>query len=343
MRTKKIVHVVECHAEGEVGDVVVGGVVLPPAASLWEQSQFLQRDGKLKNFLLNEPRGGVFRHVNILTPPNDPRAAIGNIILEPETAPPMSGSNTMCVATVVLETGIVPMEEPVTSFAIEMPGGLVDVVAHCRNGKVESVKFTNIASYADRMGVPIDVPGFGALAVDILFGGDSFVAVDADALGFSLAPEEARDLAEAGMRIARAADEQLGFQHPTLAEMNEITFCLMMHPVKEKDGRRVARHCVAIRPGKIDRSPTGTAVSARLALMHAKGEARVGDEVVFKSLLDSAFVGRIESETEIGGVAAIRPSVEGRAWIMGTRQLMLDPGDPWPTGYRMSDTWPNVW
>lgn len=340
MRSKNIVHVVECHAEGEVGDVVVGGVALPAADSLWAQSRFLARDGKLKNFLLNEPRGGVFRHVNILTPPKDPCAAIGNIILEPETVPPMSGSNTICVATVVLETGIVPMEEPVTRFAIEMPGGVVDVVAQCRDGKVESVKFTNIASYVDCAGAPIDVPGFGTLSVDILFGGDSFVAVDAAALGFSLAPEEAKDLAQAGMEIAHAADEQLGFQHPVLDEMNEVTFCLMMHPAQEIDGRLVARHCVAIRPGKIDRSPTGTAVSARLAQMHAKGEARVGDEVVFKSLLDSAFVGRIESETEIGGVAAIRPSVEGRAWIMGTRQLMLDPDDPWPTGYRMSDTWP---
>ncbi len=341
MHTKNTIHIVECHAEGEVGDVVVGGVELPPADSLWEQSRFLARDGKLKDFLLNEPRGGVFRHVNVLTPPKDPEAAIGNIIFEPETVPPMSGSNAICVATVALETGIVPMEEPVTRFAIEMPGGLVDVVARCRNGKVESVRFTNIASFVDCSGAPIDVPGIGSLTVDVLFGGDSFVAVDAAALGFSLSPDEARDLANTGMQIAHAADEQLGFQHPTLEEMNEITFCLMMHPAEEIDGRLTARHCVAIRPGKIDRSPTGTAVSARLAQMHAMGEARVGDEVVFKSLLDSEFIGRIESETEIAGVAAIRPSVEGRAWIMGKRQLMLDPGDPWPTGYRLSDTWPS--
>ncbi len=342
VRTKRIIHIVECHAEGEVGDVVVGGVSLSPAKSLWEQSRFLFHDGKLKDFLLNEPRGGVFRHVNILTPPKDPRAAIGNIILEPETAPPMSGSNTICVATVALETGIVPMDEPISKFAIEMPGGVVDVEARCRNGKVESVKFTNLPSFVAHANAALDVPGVGNLSVDILYGGDSFVAVDAGALGFSLTPGEARDLAIIGMKIARAADEQIGFQHPTLKDMNEITFCLMMHPVEKIDGRLVGRHCVAIRPGKIDRSPTGTAVSARLAQLYARGEAQIGDKVVFQSMLGSEFSGRIESATEINGIKAIRPSVEGRAWITGTRQLMLDPDDPWPTGYRLSDTWPGA-
>ena len=340
MRTNKIIHVVGCHAEGEVGDVVVGGVVLPPADTLWEQSRFLAEDRKLKDYLLNEPRGGVFRHINILTPPKDPKAAIGNVVLEPETVPPMSGSNTICVTTVVLETGILPMEEPVTQFQLEMPGGLIDIIAHCRDGKVESVEFTNIASFVDRTNVPLEIEGHGTLSVDILFGGDSFVALDAATLGFSLVPDEAKELAELGMKIARAADEQIGFQHPTLSGMNEITFCLMMQPVQIVDGRKIARHCVAIRPGKIDRSPTGTAVSARLAQLHARGEAKLGDEIIFKSVLDSEFVGCIKRETEIDGKPAIRPSVRGRAWITGTRQLMLDPTDPWPTGYRMGDTWP---
>ena len=342
MKTSKIIHIVGCHAEGEVGDVVVGGVTLPEAQTLWEQSRILERDGKLKDFLLNEPRGGVFRHVNILTKPKNSHADIANIILEPETVPPMSGSNTICVATVVLETGILPMKEPVTNFKLEMPGGLIDVRAHCRDGKVESVEFKNIASFADRLDIPLGVSGHGTLSADILFGGDSFVAVDAAALGFSLVPDEARDLAALGMAISCAANEQIGFQHPTLDGMNEITFCLMMRPTQKEGARVVAKHCVAIKPGKIDRSPTGTAVSARLAQMHARGQAKVGDEVVFQSLLNSEFVGRIESETKIAGKSAIIPSVRGRAWITGTRQLMLDPNDPWPTGYRVGDTWPSM-
>lgn len=341
MRTSKVIHVVGCHAGGEVGDVVVGGVLPPPGESLWEQSRFLAKDKELKNFLLNEPRGGVFRHINILMPPKDPRADIGNIILEPETVPPMSGSNTICVATVVLETGILPMQEPETRFTLEMPGGLIDVKATCRDGKVEHVKFTNIASFVDRTAVSIEVPGVKTLTADILFGGDSFVAIDASELGFSLVPDEARELAEMGMSIARAADEQVGFRHPVLDGMEEITFCLMMHPTQRAGGRLVGKHCVAIKPGKIDRSPTGTAVSARLAQMHARGEAGVGDEVVFQSLLGSEFIGRIEQETTLEGKKAILPSVQGRAWLTGTRQLMLDPTDPWPTGYKLGDTWPN--
>ncbi|WDI30122.1 proline racemase family protein [Hyphococcus flavus] len=342
MRSDRVIHVVGCHAEGEVGDVVVGGVKLPEAETLWEQSRILARDRTLKDFLLNEPRGGVFRHINILTTPKNPEADIANIILEPETVPPMSGSNTICVVTVVLETGIFPMQEPVTHLKLEMPGGLIDVRATCRAGKVESVEFKNIASFADRLDFPLELNGHGTVSVDILFGGDSFVTVDAASLGLSLAPDEARDLAALGMEISRAASEQIGFQHPTLNEMNEITFCLLTNPAQMEEGCVTAKHTVAIKPGKIDRSPTGTAVSARLAQMHARGQAKVGDEVVFKSILDSKFIGRIEHETETGGKPAIIPSVSGRAWLTGTYQLMLDPSDPWPTGYRVNDTWPSL-
>ena len=321
---------------------MVGGVAPPPGDSLWAQSRYLAADGALKNFLLNEPRGGVFRHVNLLVPPKHPDAAMGCIIMEPASMPPMSGSNAMCVATVLLETGLIEMQTPITEFGLEMPGGLVPIRAHCRDGKVERVQLTNVASFVDRMAVPLELEGGVSTQVDIAFGGDSFVVVDAATFGFALQPDEARDLAHEGMRIAQAAQEQIGFEHPTLVGMNEITFCLFTSPVQQQGERRVAKHAVAIRPGKIDRSPTGTAVSARLALMHARRQAQLGDEVVFRSILGSEFVGRIERETEIAGRSAIHPSVIGRAWITGTRQLMLDPSDPWPQGYRMGDTWPGA-
>lgn len=340
MRSDRVIHVVCAHAEGEVGDVVVGGVAPPPGETLWEQARFIERDGKLKDFLLNEPRGGVFRHVNLLVPPKHPEAQAGCIIMEPATVPPMSGSNSMCVATVLLETGIVPMREPETEVAIEFPGGLVRVRATCANGKAERVRVTNVPSFAHKLDAPLEIEGYRALNADIAYGGDSFVVVDADALGLTLAPDEARDVAELGVRLAKAAEAQIGFAHPTLPDMRTITFCLFTQPVREEDGRRAARHAVAIRPGKIDRSPTGTGVSARLALMHARGQARVDDEIVFRSMLRSEFLGRIESETDLAGRPAIVPSVSGRAWLMGTRQIMLDPTDPWPTGYRLGDTWP---
>jgi len=151
MRSVKIVHTVSCHCEGEVGDVIVGGAAPPPGKTLWEQSRFIASDGRLRRYMLNEPRGGVFRHVNLLVPPKDPRARIGWIIMEPEDTPPMSGSNAICVATVVLETGIVEMIEPETRLTMEAPGGLVEVRAECANGKVERVHITNITSFAGRL------------------------------------------------------------------------------------------------------------------------------------------------------------------------------------------------
>ena len=195
MRSSTVIHVVSCHAEGEVGDVIVGGVPPPPGNTIWEQSRFIARDETLRNFLLNEPRGGVFRHFNLLVPPKDPRAATGWIIMEPADTPPMSGSNSICVATVLLETGIVPMQEPETRLTLEAPGGLVEITASCRGGKAERIEVRNVPAFADRLDAALEVPGMGTLRVDTAYGGDSFVIVDAEALGFSLKPDEARDLA----------------------------------------------------------------------------------------------------------------------------------------------------
>ncbi|MFN3686863.1 trans-3-hydroxy-L-proline dehydratase [Salinarimonas sp.] len=342
MRTHRLVHVVHAHAEGEVGDVVVGGVAPPPGESVWEQSRFLARDGALRRFLLNEPRGGVFRHVSLLVPPKDPRAAAGFIVMEPEDTPPMSGSNAMCVATVLLDTGLVPMEEPVTRLLLEAPGGVVAVEAQCRDGKAERVRIRNLPSFVDRLDAPLEVAGLGTLAVDIAYGGDSFVIADASALGFAIAPDEARDLAEIGIRITRAANEQLGFRHPGATGWDHVSFCQIAAPVARVDGVLTGANAVAIMPGKIDRSPCGTGCSARMAALHARGLLASGEPFVGLSIVGSRFACRIEEETRVDGRPAIVPSIAGRAWITGTSQLMLDPDDPFPEGYRLSDTWPRI-
>jgi trans-L-3-hydroxyproline dehydratase len=342
MRAATVLHVVSCHAAGEVGDVVVGGVAPPPGETLWQQSRWIAQDGTLRNFLLNEPRGGVFRHVNLLVPPKDPRARMGWIIMEPADTPPMSGSNSICVATVLLETGILPMTEPETIVTLEAPGGLVEAHATCRDGKVERVRIRNLPAFVDRLDAKLEVAGLGTLTVDIAYGGDSFVLVDAPALGFALTADEARDLAETGMRITAAANAQLGFRHPENPDWAHISFCEIAAPVTYEDGVAVSRNAVAIRPGKIDRSPCGTGCSARLAALHARGVLRVGEGMIGRSIIDSEFRCRIEAEAKIGDRAAIVPSIEGTAWITGTHQHTLDPTDPWPGGYRLSDTWPNL-
>lgn len=342
MRSAKAIHIVGCHAEGEVGDVIVGGVAPPPGETLWDQSRHIASDESLRRFVLNEPRGGVFRHVNLLVPPKDPRAQMGFIIMEPEDTPPMSGSNAICVATVLLDTGIVPMSEPETRLVLEAPGGLVEVTAQCRAGKAERITLRNVPSFADKLGATIEVEGIGALTVDTAYGGDSFVIVDAAALGFALTPDEARELAETGIKITRAANEQLGFVHPENPGWDHISFCQFAGPLTRENGVLSGANSVAIRPGKVDRSPTGTGCSARMAVLHAKGEMAVGDRYVARSIIGSAFHCRIAAETALGGKTAITPEISGRAWITGTRTEMLDPDDPWPEGYRLSDTWPST-
>jgi proline racemase len=325
MRSKEPIEIVNCHAEGEVGDVIVGGVDPPPGETVWEQSRWIARDQTLRNFVLNEPRGGVFRHVNLLVSPKDPSAQMGFIIMEPEDTPPMSGSNSICVATVLLETGIIAMTEPETRLVLEAPGGIVDVKAQCHDGKAERITVRNVASFADQLGKKIEVDGFGTLTVDTAYGGDTFVIVDAAAAGFEITPDEARDIAEAGIKITAAANEQLGFRHPNNPDVKHISFCQFAKPIFEEAGQKIGKNAVAIRPGKVDRSPTGTGLSARLAVLHARGEATVGDTLLARSIIDSEFLG-----------------ISGRAWITGTQQLMLEPDDPWPGGYRIGDTWPNI-
>ncbi|AUH65999.1 trans-3-hydroxy-L-proline dehydratase [Paracoccus zhejiangensis] len=339
MQSTKTVHVISAHAEGEVGDVIVGGVAPPPGETLWDQSRFIARDQTLRNFVLNEPRGGVFRHVNLLVPPKHPEAAAAFIIMEPEDTPPMSGSNSICVSTVLLDGGILPMVEPVTEFTLEAPGGLVRVRAECSGGKARRIHVQNLPSFAQKLDQLLEVEGLGTLTVDTAFGGDSFVMVDAAALGFALTPDEAHDLARLGTRITNAATQALGFDHPTNPDWRHISFCQFAGPLeRDAEGLRM-RSAVAIQPGKIDRSPTGTALSARMALLAARGQMGMGETLTQVSLIGSTFTGRIVGETILGEVPAILPEISGRGWVTGIHQHMLDPTDPWPGGYRLSDTW----
>lgn len=340
MRSVKIIHTVSCHAEGEVGDVIVGGVAPPPGDTLWEQSRWIATDQTLRDFMLNEPRGGVFRHVNLLVPAKNPQAQMGWIIMEPEDTPPMSGSNSICVSTVLLETGILPMEEPETRLTLEAPGGLIQAVASCKNGRVERMTVHNVPSFVNRLDAKLEVEGLGTLTVDTAYGGDSFVIVDAKALGFAITPDEARDIAETGIKITNAANEQLGFYHPTNSDWNHISFCQMTIPLTKEEGVYVGRNAVAIQPGKIDRSPTGTGCSARIAVLKKRGLLNLGDQYIGESIIGSRFHCRLESMTTVGELEAVIPSISGRAWVTGTHQHMLDAHDPWPRGYKVADTWP---
>jgi proline racemase len=338
VQARRTVTVVGCHAGGEIGNVVVGGVLPPAGATVFEQMQTLRRDGDwLRRLLLREPRGSVACHANLVVPATRPDCDAGFIIMEPTEYPAMSGSNTICTATVLLETGMVPMREPETIVRLEAPGGVVEVRAACRDGRCESVELTNVPCFADRLDAPLEVEDLGTLTVDVAYGGMWYAIADAAALGFALEPHEARDLSLAGERIRAAAREQLPCAHPENPEIAGVSIVQLAAPWKGVG--EVTRSAVVVAPGRLDRSATGTGLSARMAVLHARGLMRAGDAMTHASVLDSTFDGRIVAETTVGGRTAIVPAIRGSAWITGVTQLMVDPTDPFPEGYVLADTW----
>src|SRR5919201_232036 len=214
MRAKRTLTVVGCHAGGEIGNVVVGGVLPPPGATVFEQMQSLARDDSLRRLLLREPRGSVAVHANLIVPATRPDCDAGFIIMEPTEYPAMSGSNTICVATVLLETCMVELREPETVLRLEAPAGVVEVRAACRDGRVESVELTNVPAFVELIDTALEVEGLGTIGVDVAYGGMWYAIADAGELGFAIEPGEARELSVAGEQIRAAAREQLPCAHP---------------------------------------------------------------------------------------------------------------------------------
>ncbi len=336
----RMITVVGCHAEGEIGDVITGGVLPPPGATMMAKKLAFEKDfDHVRRLLIQEPRGSVARHVNLIVPSTRDDCQAGAIIMEPTEYPAMSGSNTMCIVTVLLETGLVPMVEPETRLVLDMPGGRVDVVAACRGGKCVSVRIENVPAFVLKLSAPLELAGYGTVMVDIAYGGMIFAIADAATLGFALVPDEARDLAVLGEKIRAAARAQHPVVHPELPDIANVSIVQFAGPLT-RDGRQLmARNSCIVSPGRSDRSPTGTGTCARMAVLHARGLLAVGEGLTHESLIGSRFIGQIMSETTVAGRRAIRPSVQGRAWITGLHHYMVDATDPWPDGYRLADTW----
>lgn len=340
MRWSRVLNVVECHAGGEIGKVVTGGIGDVPGQTMFDKKQYLeQHRDDLRKLLLFEPRGGVVHSANFVLPACDPEAVLGYVIAESTEYPAMSGSNTICTATVLLETGMVPMVEPVTELVLEAPAGLIRLRCQCSDGKVTGVRFTNQPAFAYHLDAHVEVPGLGTLTVDVAWGGMAYVIVDAAGLGFSLTPDEGRDLCVQGQAIKQAAAEQLSAVHPDNPLFAGITQTEFAGPLSVEDGRLTARNAVVVSPGRLDRSPCGTGTCARLAVMHARGQIGVGEEFVHSSVIGSRFAGTVDGVTVVGPYAAVVPSITGQAWITELCQVGYDPSDPFPEGYTLSDTW----
>jgi len=341
MKLSRMITVVGAHAEGEPNEVITGGVINVPGKTMFDKARWLETQGDdLRAFLLHEPRGKVSQCVNLVLPSQHPDADAGFIIIEPASYPPMSGTNTICTVTVLLETGMLPMQEPLTQLTLEAPGGLIKVEAQCRDGKVQSVTFHNLPSFVLHRDAMIEVDGLGSLRVDVAYGGMLYVIADAADCGFAITPDEAAELSRVGEKVKRAAAEQLPSVHPENPDIHTVNQTLWAGPLREENGIKTARNGVIVSPGRLDRSPCGTGTSARLALLYARGDIKAGETLIHESIIGTRFGGQIFATGDVGGIPSVSVAITGRAWITAFHQYVLDPSDPFPTGYTLADTWP---
>lgn len=327
---------VEAHAEGEVGRIVTGGVIDVPGKTMAEKLRFLnETDDSLRRFLVFEPRGAAQMSTCLMFPPTRPDADIGFLILQGDKAHAMSGSNSICLTTVLLETGILPMIEPETIVRIDTASGIVTARAQCQDGKCERVTLEMNPSYADQLDTTVEVEGFGKVKLDIAYGGIFYALIDPAQLGLEIRPDQARKLVEAGSAIHRAVNDQLDIAHPEIEAIKGISYTMFVG--YNADGELKGATIMA--PGRIDRSPCGTGNSARLAVAAARGLARPGDKFTARSIIDSTFEVTYDRYTTVAGRPAVVPKISGRGWIHGIHQIGIDPSDPYPLGYSVADTW----
>jgi proline racemase len=350
MRLSGMLTAVDVHAGGEPGRVIVGGVLDVPGASMFEKRVFLEQHADhLRKRMLREPRGYPGLCCNLILPPTRPEADAGFVIMEQTDYPPMSGSNTICVATVLLETGMLPMLEPVTEIVLEAPAGLIAVRADVANGKVKDVTFRNVPAFAMHLDVPLEVPRLGTLNVDIAYGGMFYVIADAPSLGLRLVPDEGREIVRIGEMIKAAANEQFPVTHPENPAISGFSVAQLSGPAHGPDADM--RNAVVIstgvfnwdRPdtwtGVLDRSACGTGTCARMATLWARGRLDLKRPFRHEGILGTTFVGCLVEEAHVGPYPAVVPTITGSAWITGIGQYVVDAEDPFPEGFTVGDLW----
>jgi proline racemase len=337
MRFSNLITAVDAHACGEPGRVITGGILDVPGASMFEKMQYFSRHfDHIRLRMLREPRGYPAANCNILFPPTHPDADAGYIIMEQVEYPPMSGSNTICVVTVLIETGMVSVQEPITNLTLETPAGLISVDAQVHNGKVIAVTFRNVPAFAIHLDRPIEVPTLGTVTVDVAWGGMFYVIADAHPFGLTLTPNEAHETVRIAELIKAAAQEQLPVVHPENPEIRGISIAELTLPNKNN---------VVVSTGSLgclDRSPCGTGTCARMAVLHAKGQLPLHQDYVHEGVLGTTFTGRLISETKVGPYHAVVPTLTGQGWITGFSSYVLDPTDPFPAGFTVGDIWGSV-
>jgi len=336
MRWSRTLQTVDVHCAGEIGRVVTSGVLDVPGTTMADKLHHLNTvDDSLRQMLCSEPRSAPAGSFCLLVPACDPAADVGFIVLQPDQAHAMSGSNAMCTVTALLETGAIPMTEPETIVTLDTAAGLVQARANCVDGKVTRVSLDMPPSFVTKKGNAIETPDWGTIHYDLCFGGIFYALVDVDQIGLSITPDSARDLATRGVTLRNMIAETEEAPHPTTPALNGLAY--VMFRSTEPDG--AIRTCTTLRPGRADRSPCGTGSNANMAVRHAAGLATPGDITVSRSIIGGEFTTELLNITNVGTYEATRNRVSGQCWIYGFSQIGLDPSDPFPTGFRLSDTW----
>jgi proline racemase len=345
-----MIQAVDAHAGGEPGRVIVGGVLDVPGDTMFAKMEWLRANADdLRLRMLREPRGYPAANCNLVLPSSHPEADAGYVIMEQVEYPGMSGTNTMCVVTVLLETGMLRMREPVTELTLETAAGLIRVRAACSEGKVTAVTFRNVPAFATHLDATVEVPQLGTVTVDVAYGGMFYVIADAERFGLRLTPDEGRDIVRITEMVKAAANEQLPVVHPEQPGFAGITIGQLSGP--PHDAANSMRNVVTVstgqldwdRPstwtGAIDRSPCGTGTCARMATLHARGRLALGEDFRHEGILGTVFTGRLVEDTTVGDHRAVVPTLSGTAWITGFASYVVDPGDPFPDGFTVGDIW----
>lgn len=334
MRSQRDLSIICSHCEGEAGDVIIGGILDIPAQTMHEKlSLYITKYDDIRRLLLHEPRGRPEMSAMIIVPPCDPRADAGFLIMAPGDWVPMSGSNTICTTTVLLETGMVPMKEPFTEVKLDTAAGLIIAMAECENGRCKSVAFDNVPAFVFALDKEITLPGIGTIRVDISYGGQWYVIAQAKDLNIEVETSNGSRLIELGNELKKAVLATCLPTHPENPQICGVNNVIISEPVVDQGGEKSVRHTVIVTPGRLDRSPCGTGSSSRLAVLHARGQLEVGESITFQSIINTKFVGLIRGLDKVGNYDAVLPNIRGRAWVTGDRHVRLDPDDPFPTGF----------
>ncbi|MBZ2174983.1 proline racemase [Schnuerera sp. xch1] len=334
MKFSQSIHAIDSHTMGEATRIVVGGIPNIPGKTMPEKKEYLEKNlDYVRTAIMHEPRGHNDMFGSIITQPTNDEADIGIIFMDGGGYLNMCGHGSIGASTVAVETGMVPMVEPVTELTLEAPAGLIKAKATIENEKVKELTIVNVPAFLYKQDVKIEVPEIGEITLDISFGGSFFAIVHAKQLGLKIEPNNANKLKEIGLEIRDIVNKKIEIQHPTLDHIKTVDLVEIYDEPTHPDA--TLKNVVIFGEGQVDRSPCGTGTSAKMATLHAKGQLEEGEPFIYESILGTLFRGRIVGTTKVGDFDAVIPEITGSAYITGFNHFVIDEDDPVKYGFSL--------